>query len=370
MKNKYFFFSEIEYDFLRQRHQIFSEYLSKEYDVVFFERVPSRIPLNVLSRLIYAFISKWGGRAIFSNTSSSKNIKVIKSYLAPEINFIFVLYNRVRVRYLLADAKKSDVVHVFSNSPTLIKVAKSKGCIVVFDIIHNWWNFPYHTKKQQTNFLKSLIQADIVVTDSKPMLAHVNSIFGGMAKPVAQIPPGVEEFWLSTPVKSSSHMPYRVAFFGNLRANSDLDLILSFLDRGDYSLTLFGLLDSSLPSNVRGVLDKYHSGKLSAQKLARVLKDFDFVLLPYDKSEFSKTIFPAKYFESLALGLPIISNSQMSHLPKWDDLIWTTDQLTELGPKKLIELHFSTRYEKQIHLAHQNTWTERVNRLLQLLDDL
>ena len=62
-------------------------------------------------------------------------------------------------------------------------------------------------------------------------------------------------------------------------------------------------------------------GKYEVAELVSHLCNADALLLPYDRSKFSQTIFPAKYFEAMALGLPIISDSKMVHLPLWNDLV-------------------------------------------------
>jgi hypothetical protein len=367
LKKQYFLAAEIAYRFLRQRHQIFAELLSPDFEVKFIERVPSRFPPDIIWRGLRNF-TKGLSRASIPTRGHSPGVEAVFSYMLPSINSAFDLYNQFRASHLLNQARKGDVFHLFANSPVIAEEAKKRGCLVIFDIIHNWWNFPYHQKIQLENVRKNLFLADIILSDSPLTLELAKKDLGKVQKRMKLINPGVEEFWFIDKPKFRLSERVHIVFFGNLRANSDVSLILKLLQTKHISVTLFGLLDSSLKKCDLKVLSKFYKGQLPAPVLAEQVRSFDMVLLPYDRSAFSNTIFPAKYYEVLALGKPVISDSAMLHLPGWSDFIWTSEDLEIYGPADLISKHYSERYTAQVDLARRNRWDHRVADLKKLID--
>lgn len=369
VRQKYFICAEISYSFLRQRHQILAEKLSFSFGVLFIERIPSRFPYNILQRTlrIRNYFDKGNENGKLEYPS---NIKICKSYLLPEINFIFRLYNKLRVKYILRNAKKDDIVHLFSNTPSLAIEAKTKDCLLIFDIVHNWWSFPYHNAIQNENLKKVIQLCDIIISDSSETLNLARAEVNGCHKKLLLMHPGVDKVWIKAAQteKQLDKSHYNIAFFGNLRINSDLNIFKKLTEKADTKVMLYGLLDQSLGAESKW-LQQHYQGKYEVEELVPLLSEADALLLPYDKSEFSRTIFPAKYFEAMALGLPIISDSKMLHLPSWTELVWTYDQLASLGWKELLTQHYKHRSKLQIELASKNTWTERVNSLVGLINE-
>ena len=360
----YYIFAEINFGFLRQRHQIFADLLKEEFNVHFFERVPSRVPDKLAKRVWRRF----GPREVKSTSrsfSEHEGINVRPSYMAPSTNLLFNAYNEKRVNWLLRDAKPGDIVHLFANSPSVTKVARTKQCIVVFDIVHNWWNFPYHNFIQRRNIEEVLGRSDLVVSDSAQTLSMAKQGCSDRDKEFLLLPPGVNEIWFSNRMKNSYQETneFKVAFFGNLRANSDLELFreLSSIERTN--IEIFGLLDQSLPSDDYEWLRKFYDGNYNVSDLVNKLETADAIMLPYDRSAFSSSIFPAKYFEAMALGKPIISNSQMAHLPMWNKFIWTSDEVKRLGWESLCRQHYEYRCPQQVKFARENSWNGRVQTL-------
>lgn len=361
--NKYYIASEINYNFLRQRHQIFAEAMSEKYKVVFLERVPSRIPYNKLVGMAKKIFSRKK-----ANIGIDKlNIVVKLSYMLPSIGFIFRFYNKVRAKLILKSARPGDIFHQFSNSPELAREAKKRGCVVIFDIIHNWWEFPYHPSVQRRNLAENLAIADIVISDSELTLSRAKREYGIANKKFQLIHPGVESFWFSSEPWQPPGCVAKIIFFGNLRANSDTNIIIKIMNNKALNITFYGLLDTTLKREDRTEFSAGYKGQLDVRNLAETVKLFDMILLPYDKSNFSQTIFPAKYFEVLATGKPVLSNSELLHLPGWTEFIWTSAELDKLGAAKLIEIHYSNRSQRQIDLARRNTWSERIRDLERLI---
>jgi len=369
-KKKYYVCAEISYSFLRQRHQIIADSFDKTFDVTFVERIPSRFPSDIPVRVVRKLAN------VIGKGSGAKNgehapIKLSRSLMLPEINTVFRQYNSKRVRSLLREASTGDIIHLFANNPSIAKEAKARGCTLVFDIVHNWWSFPYHREHQLENLESVLRLADVIVSDSRQTLDLAKNQCGAVSKRFLLMPPGVDEIWFDPeePHPPSAAHRYRIGFFGNLRANSDIKLFASLEKFQATEIQIFGLLDHSLSRSDTELLRRYHKGTYAVNELVSKLKEVDAILLPYDTSNFSTSIFPAKYFEAMALGKPIISNSNMNHLPCWGELIWTSDQLESMGWESLLTEHYASRHRRQIMLARENSWEQRTRILRNALND-
>jgi len=361
---RYFIFSEISYDFLRQRHQILAEKLNEHYDILFIERVPSRLPGDVLTR-IYKGIRGKLRKKQYKNQMFSNTIETFKSMMMPDLNGVFRVYNYIRLRRLLKRASRGDIIHLYANNPSTAAEAKRKGCFLIVDIVHNWWSFPYHNSTQRRNINKVVNLADLVISDSELTLSLAKQECSERDKEFLLLPPGVDDIWFSTCIKNNFHetSEFKASFFGNLRANSDLDLFKELSSIECTKIEILGLLDQSLPSNDYEWLSKFYDGNYNVSDLVNKLETTDAILLPYDRSAFSSSIFPAKYFEAMALGKPIISNSQMAHLPMWNKFIWTSDEVKRLGWESLCRQHYEYRCLQQVKFARENSWNGRVQTL-------
>lgn len=369
-RSKYYIFSEISYSFLRQRHQILAEMLADDFDVTFVERIPSRIPIDIASRFIAKLKEKFCREG--KNSRRPININCRPSLMLPHLNPVFKLVNMIRARIILRDAEANDIVHLFANAPAVAKEAKRRGCIVVVDVIHNWWEFPYHQAAQRSNIRRALSKADLIISDSQVTLdmAVLDAKAEHSEYQSLLMPPGVQDFWFTDPSKPDPVSCLKCVFFGNLRANSDLKIICELINSDGVTLELYGLLDPSLPADILDKIRPYFKGARDQGELVDCLRDCDAIVLPYDKSGFSSTIFPAKYYEAMALGKPIISDSGLDHLPFWLDFVWTSKQVNELGFETLFDEHYDKRCLKQIEIARRNTWEMRVAKLKDTLNDL
>lgn len=370
-RQKYYICSEISYSFLRQRHQIFAEYLSARYDVIFVERIPSRVPSDIFQRILRKFLQN--SRKNHREISTPRQVTVVRALMLPEVNEIFKIYNKYRIRRVFRSAAQGDIIHLFANNPSIARFAEKNKIKLLFDIVHNWWEFPHHRRKQIMNLNYVLSKCQIVISDSDATLEKAKtSCLNGGFKNFHTIPPGVGHDWFPTEKHKMSlnvsNENIRVGFFGNLRANSDIELVRHFKDREDSKLEIFGRLDGSLSPIQRREFRSNYKGEFTVKDLLPQLRAVHALILPYDRSGFSSTIFPAKYFEALALGKPIFSNSNLYRLPKWNDFIWTTHDLHKLGWKKIFDQHYAARSEEQIAFAQENSWEVRVGKLLGVLD--
>ena len=176
--------------------------------------------------------------------------------------------------------------------------------------------------------------------------------------------PGAGQAWLSEKSPPDFTSP-RLCFFGNLRGNSDLELVERLRDLFD--VKIFGRVDitagrlSQRFNDVEAV-----SNDLLPQRLT-----YNTLLLPYTDDEFSTTIAPAKCFEALATGMVILTRSDLSHLPGAADFVfrwnrdWSEAEFLHEYSVRLSVQHLI--YEKQRSFARMHSWENRLDAVIECM---
>ncbi|MBF0278517.1 MAG: glycosyltransferase [SAR324 cluster bacterium] len=107
-------------------------------------------------------------------------------------------------------------------------------------------------------------------------------------------------------------------------------------------------------------------------ELPHYLKGFQVSLLPCPINGYTESMFPLKFFEYLAAGVPVVTTA----LPALDDYrnicSWCSDheEFIEAISRALeMDPELSRRVEQGIQLARENTWDKRVESMLRILDD-
>ena len=379
-KTNVIIFSEIEWGFLKQRHQLLAEYLANEgHMVTFVQKVPSRIPsLRVFIHFIINFLRN-NQSAITSKKSSTPDRVTLKlSAFLPQTNFLFRAYNKFIASAYYSALLRNGVAYIFSPSAVeLVKHKSTKNYKVIFDIIHNWWELPWNTQTLSEAATYLIKKADNVICDSSPL---ANDLEKKHRRAIITVPPGVTEQWLNLAFSDSKYsiLPRketpRVVFFGNLRENSDTELLFELAAQG-IQVDAYGTVTQSvleqLGTNVNFFLPQTQS------QLVCVVKQYDFVLLPYRNDAFSKWISPAKYFEVLALGKPILSRSKLYHLPGWEKLCFSLDLSRSAHPMSLRDrlTKIGQDYYQQdldelsMKIATENTWSMRFSVIEKVIAD-
>ena len=81
--------------------------------------------------------------------------------------------------------------------------------------------------------------------------------------------------------------------------------------------------------------------------------------MPYDNSEFSRTIFPAKYFEACSWFANYFKFKVKTLAELGRVCVWTISD-EKIGPSELLDNHYEYRHQRQLEIANKNTWDKRV----------
>lgn len=357
-------FSEIKWNFLEQRHQLIAKHMSESgWSVFFIERIPSRVPgLFEVFKIAFQIIKNLSKKKSYPHP---ENIKLVKSFYLPPKNVIFRAINDLLSKFFYSKLCENGIAYSFTpTSASIIKYMHKYNFQVCFDIVHNWWEIPWWGQNQHslTNYLVQ--NATFVICDSAALTVKLRERFN---REISIVTPGVDESWLE-PDRSSKLIekcePNSVAFFGNLRGNSDIDLVNNLIERG-YKLNLYGLIDDEIKQELKG--NYIFHGQKDRISLFKELLRYDFILLPYIDNEFSSYISPAKYFECLAVGSPIITRANFNHLDGWDAYTFNVDLNDKDIGHALVKFHknfYNNGLEStSIKLASKNTWTIKLKKI-------
>ncbi|MCX5781727.1 MAG: glycosyltransferase [Elusimicrobia bacterium] len=110
------------------------------------------------------------------------------------------------------------------------------------------------------------------------------------------------------------------------------------------------------------------SGKQYNQ-LPMYLKGFDICLLPNKINQYTKNMFPMKFFEYLSSGKPIISTN-LDSLNEFKELFYLSDGKEEFEENVLKALKENSEElkNKRIELAKQYTWEKRIEQMSEIIE--
>lgn len=368
-------FSEIDWKFLRQRHHVIAEYFhDKGYKVIFIQRVFSRVPRA--SELIDLFCKKIL-TYLRNNKIEDEPTEIIlkKSLYLPINNKIAYTYNIIISKFYYKYICENSICYFFSPTPQiLLKYLKRNNSLVIFDIIHNWWSMPWNKPFNNNNSNLLCENSDLLITDSAPIANFVENKF---SKEISIVLPGVSNEWLnycnSKPDSNlSKNKQLSSIFFGNLRSNSDIELLNDIAKTG-VIVHIYGFLSNNVEISLHSSILFFNA--VSQECLVGLADDYDFVLLPYAQNEFSKYITPAKYFECLALGKPILSRSSLIHLEGWDKFVFdpynSNKKIDYIYLENILDQY--KKFDKLLGakaIANSNSWRSRMYQLDQMINKL
>lgn len=310
MSKQILFFSEVNWDYLRQRHHFFSELYSNKNKVFYFGKIGLRYPK-------FSDFNSFKLSTKKEKVGLPENIIFPKIIFLPPLNLIFNLINRLfRIPKILSFLdKKSDVVLHFYQ-PTkliidLIDILKKNNFKVkiIYDCVQD---YRYHPGTNDTiikNEIDLVKKSDIVIADSVINLDRLKDY----TDDILLIPPGVDLEHFKIPLKVNEIVKtskIKLLYYGNIRKDLDIDLINKISEYKNIELTLVGLLNlnpSILSNNIK-ILPS-----IPYKDLPLLISNFDSLLLPYDINNiFTQAIIPAKFYECLATMLPIFSTKMKS----------------------------------------------------------
>lgn len=352
------FFSEVDWDYLRQRHHFFAEnYAKRGHNVLYVGRIGLRYPM--LKEVFSHGINRIKYKP--HKTSEVNGVDLIGITLLPPLNFLFNFFNKLVGLQQLADSITTSEVIIHCYQPTSLILDFIEICIgrnidvkLVYDCVQDYRHHPARTIDLIANEKKLLSKCNLVIADSFVNFDRLTCLCDKIL-----VPPGVDidHFDLSKLKKKtfSRNEKIKLLYYGNIRKDLDINIINTIGGSTTFDLTLVGLLNiekSMLNTNIEVLKAVDYS------YLPELIKEYDALLLPYDiHNPFVEAIIPAKFFECLRTGLPILSTA-MKSIEAYFEYLNIVSIETCFNSIRLDDLRCS--YDNKIEKLLQNAaWSSR-----------
>jgi glycosyltransferase involved in cell wall biosynthesis len=374
-------FSTISWDYLWQRHQEFmSRFARAGNRVLFVEPIGIRMPkwedrARILARLRNR--TRAGARGV---RPVMENVWALDPLVNPLQQFDWI--HRRNVAALTAQLQNAlaqvggEKVLAWTYAPTPLArevIARLRPQLVIYDCVDAYSENPKGVFAWYAESERALVrEADLVLTTSPQLHAQHQP-----ANPhTYYLPAGVHydqfaEDTLPEPAALQNIPPPRLVFFGGIDERVDLDALTRVArSHPEWQLVLLGVVRTNVAALAR-MPNVHFLGQIAHDALPAFLHHADALLLPYVRTVFSHYIQPAKLFECLATGKPIVA----SGLPLFDayrDMLYVAsngETYADWIEKALTEKKDAPEMAKRRACARANTWDVRFQELNRLLEE-
>lgn len=185
------------------------------------------------------------------------------------------------------------------------------------------------------------------------------------------VPPGVDMLYFGRPQPEPpalAALPHpRLGFFGGIDERLDLSLLAQAARaRPDWTLVLIGVVRTDV-TVLRGLSNVVFIPQQAHRQLPGYVQHLDVLLLPYVLNDYTKRIYPAKVFECLATGKPVVATALPDLLPFSGSI-----RLAERGDAVA---HIAAALSEdpaqaaaRQAVAAANTWDSRFRAILDIID--
>jgi glycosyltransferase involved in cell wall biosynthesis len=348
----------VRWDFLWQRHQAVATLFARTgYPTVFVETTGLANPRPSALGKVGARVRRAGaGRA-----GDGRPLVYPPLVLPPTLG-VFRAANRrffvPRVARDLEEAvgRRPIVVAYPPTRTTLDLISALEPRLVLYDRADDYERFPRVPKDIAATERELLARADLVSCTSRSLLEKTRRL-----RPDASLSgPAVDYDRFAVLQEPPPALPPRtVCFFGDAgRGRVDFGALRAVAEAG-FRLRLVGRLDPA-ERRLAGEPNVEYRGEVAHGRLPEALAGVDAFVLPYRINGLTRGISPAKTFECLATGRPVVA----SPLPALDDLsehVYLAD-----GPESFVGAlqnlagtESDERVGARVRLARQNSWPVR-----------
>jgi glycosyltransferase involved in cell wall biosynthesis len=361
--------SGVRWDFLWQRHHILATLFARAgYPTVFVETTglanprPNRATLGrVASRI---------RRSRGETPSGEKRLTVYAPLAAPPTHRVFRRLNRsffvpLIVRDLREISGSNPIVVAYPPTRTTLDLISGlRPRLILYDCSDDYERFPGAPKDIAATERELLRRADLVCCTSTWLLEKVRHV-----RPDAFLSgPAVdyERFEVLQDALPVNEIR-TVCFFGHVsRERTDFSALRAIAEAG-FELRIVGELgriDSAL-LKTPGI---DYRGKVSHARLPAALAGVDAFVLPYEVNRLTRSISPAKTYECLATGKPVVA----APLPALEELAGCVYLAKE--PEDYVkvlqglgDLETEEKARARIELARKNSWEARFREIEEAL---
>ena len=352
--------SGVRWDFLWQRHHaLATRFASAGYPTVFVETTGLSNPRPATLRKAASRIRRSGER----RQSGQGGLTVYAPLAAPPTHRFFRLLNRrLFVPRVVGDLRKIAgpdpvVVAYPPTRTTLDLICGLQPRLVFYDCSDDYENFPGVPKDIAATERELLLRADLVSCTSTHLLKKVrpfrpDAFLGGPAV-------DYERFAVLQDTRPVGEEVRTVCFFGDVsRERIDFSALRLIVEAG-FEVRLVGGL-ARVDRSLLGTPGIDFRGEVPHAELPAALAGVDAFVLPYKINRLTRGIAPAKTYECLATGKPVVA----APLPAMEELagyVYIAEESEAyVGVlRSLDRLETEERVRTRIELARRNSWEVR-----------
>jgi glycosyltransferase involved in cell wall biosynthesis len=361
--------SGVRWDFLWQRHQaLASLFAGAGYPTVFVETTGLANPrlTGKTLRRVFERIRRSGGMG--EKPPAERDLTVYAPLAAPPTYGAFRWSNaKLLVPRIISDLRKIAGPHpvVVAYPPTRTTLGLISGLdprLVLYDCSDDYEHFPGAPKDIGESERELLLCADLVSCTSAHLLKKVRSI-----RPDAFLSGPAVDYERFAVLQRHGGEISTVCFFGHMSLERiDFDGLRAIAGAG-FQLRIVGGL-GSVEKDLLGIPGVDYRGEVSHAGLPSALAGVDAFVLPYKVNSLTRPISPAKTYECLATGKPVVA----ADLPAMRDLagyVYIAQQPEDYADvlRNVQRLETEEKRRSRIELARNNSWDTRFRALEEAL---
>lgn len=370
-------FSTVDWDYLWHRPQVvMSRFAQDGYRILYVDTLGLRSPKvgdlpRIASRLRNRLKAQNGGlrqpeAGIF--VYSPLVLPFLDSRMARRIN---VGYLVPRLRRQLARIGGGElIVWVYLPTWTVLEcVRRIPHRALVYEAIDALASNPAGVSRDYLSAEQEVLQrADLVIATSESLYRE-KAVFNANTH---WVPSGVAEGFFAEVALAEEVAAIpgpRIGFFGTLDHRLDLGL-MGDLARAhpEWSFVLIGAARCDIGALVAAENVHFLGPKPHAE-LPRYLRGLDALYLPYAVDEFTRHVYPAKIFECLALGKPVVATA-LPALREFGEVVRLAEgrEGFERGLREAVLEDDVGLRRRRVELARGNSWEARFEKIRGLVE--
>jgi glycosyltransferase involved in cell wall biosynthesis len=377
--------SSIDWDFLWQQHQeIMSAYARAENRVLFIENTGVRRPrLRDAPRILSRLRNRRRGPGGFRREQDGLVVHAPIVVPFPHSRLAQQVNRRLAVsavaRWLRHHGFREPILWSFLPTQLTLDLAEAlQPRLLVYYCTDYFAGTSRQARPVAVTEAELLRRADLVFAASAAMVDHCGRHHPG----VVRIPVGVDTGLFervregaSAPPEDLRGLPRPlVGFVGGIRAVVDLALVQRVAEaRPDWTLVFVGPIQTSVGGlarlpNVRFLGPKAHAD------IPRYVKAFAACLMPYVRTLYTESVSPAKLYEYLIMGKPVVSTGVAEAVAVADRAEKTPILYLAETPEEFIRRVDEALSEPEenatdrIVLARGQGWAEKIAQMSALID--